>query len=126
MTKPGDSKKSLLVEHIIEGIRRKKGKSIVSIDLRGLQNAVCEYFIIASGDSKTQVGAISDSVEDVVWEQSREWPHHKEGVKNAQWILLDYVNIVVHIFQREHRNFYNLESLWADGAMQVLPEEEGR
>ncbi len=123
MAKAKDKTTSVLVKHIIEGIKKKKGKEIVSINLSGLQNAVCRYFIIASGESKTQVNAIAESVEENVWKHTAEYPHHTEGSVNAQWVLLDYILVVVHIFQREYRDFYQLESLWADGVIRRLPDE---
>ena len=100
-----------LVDVIIKGIQEKKGKEIINIDLTELENAVCEYFIICHGDSNIHVGAIADSVEQVVKEELNERANHKEGIENAQWILLDYNTIVVHVFQKQFRDFYKLEEL---------------
>jgi ribosome-associated protein len=104
-----------LLYNIIEGIRKVKGKEIVDIDLTGLEQRICQHFLICHGDSNTHVSAIADSVESEMKEKL-DWPSsHKEGYENASWILLDYGSIVVHVFQKEYRDFYQLEELWADG-----------
>lgn len=103
-----------LVHLIIEGMQEKKAKNITLLDLRSLENRVCDFFIICDGDSKTHVSAIGDSVHYEVKKRSGELPYHSEGYENAEWILLDYVNVVAHVFQRPVREFYNLEALWAD------------
>jgi len=103
------------VNCVVKGIQEKKGKEIVSIDLTNLDNAVCRYFIICHGDSNTQVSAIAQSIEKEMEETHQEKVLHSQGYENAQWILLDYFDYVVHIFQKEYRDFYNLEELWADG-----------
>jgi ribosome-associated protein len=113
----------LLLEHIVEGIKEKKGKDILSIDLRDLDNSICRYFIICHGDSNTQVNAIANWIEHVIEERLNEKVWHKEGFENASWILLDYVDIIVHIFQKESREFYNLEGLWADGYLSKFENE---
>jgi ribosome-associated protein len=105
---------------IIQGIQEKKGKDIVCLDLKNIENAVCSYFIVCHGDSNTQVNAIADSIYDVVKKASGEFPWHKEGFQNAEWILLDYSNVVVHIFQKEIRDYYNLEKLWADAKIRKI------
>ncbi len=104
----------LLVEYAIKGVLEKKGKNIVCLDLRNIMSRVCDYFIICEGDSSTQVSAIADSVEEQVKKGTHQKPYHSEGHQNAEWVLLDYVNVVVHVFQPEVRSFYNLEALWAD------------
>ena len=111
---PGNDETSHLAEAIITGIQEKKGKDIVCLNLKEVEHAVCEYFIISHGDSNRQVSAISRSIEDKVQKSTKEKPWHKEGKENADWVLLDYVNIVVHIFCKEVRQFYSLEELWAD------------
>jgi ribosome-associated protein len=103
-----------LFEIIIKGIQEKKGKDIVSLDLRKLGNSVSDYFIVCHGNSNTQVLAIADSIQDEVQKATGVKPWHKEGMVNAEWILLDYANIVVHIFQETQRQFYKIEKLWAD------------
>ncbi len=104
----------ILNKYIIKGIQEKKGLDIVILNLRGVGNAIADYFIICTGSSDTQVDAISDSVEKEVMEGAKERPWHKEGIQNKEWILLDYVNVVVHIFKSEVRIFYGLEDLWGD------------
>jgi ribosome-associated protein len=104
-----------LLYNIIEGIRKVKGKEIVDIDLTGLEQRICQHFLICHGDSNRHVSAIADSVESEIKEKL-DWPSiHREGYANAIWILLDYGSIVVHVFQKEYRDFYQLEKLWADG-----------
>lgn len=102
-------------ELILEAIREKKGHQIVSIDLSEVENSICDFFIICHGESVTQVGAISESIEKKLKKEARMRAHHVEGLKNSQWVLLDYYDILVHVFQEEFRSFYQLEELWADG-----------
>lgn len=104
----------LLADAIVEGILEVKGRNISVLNLKSIHNRVCDYFIICQADSNTQVNAIAGSVEEMVKKKTGERPYRKEGFENAEWILVDYVTVVVHIFQTEVRNFYNLESLWAD------------
>lgn len=103
-----------LAEVIVDAIQDVKGKSITKLDLRKIDNAVCDYFIICSGESSTQVEGINNSIQRKTREILHEKPWHAEGTQNSEWILLDYVNIVVHIFYKEVRDFYDLEDLWAD------------
>src|ERR1039457_4150519 len=105
---------SSLVEAVIKGIQEKKGQNIVCLDLRKIQNAVCEHFIICQGNATTQVSAIADSIKEDVRKETGEKPFHSEGYENSQWILVDYITVVVHIFLPDIREFYNLEDLWAD------------
>jgi ribosome-associated protein len=109
-------------ELILEAIREKKGHQIVSIDLSEVENSICECFIICHGESVTQVGAISDSIEKKMKEEARIRPHHVEGLRNSQWVLLDFFDILVHVFQEEYRSFYRLEELWADGMVTMVTE----
>lgn len=104
----------LLVDTIVEGVQEVKGKDITILNLTEIENAVCDYFVICSGDSSTQVDAIANSVQRTTREKLTEKPWHNEGSTNSEWILLDYVNVVVHVFYRETRDFYNIEGLWAD------------
>jgi len=104
----------ILAESVVRGILEKKGSNVRWLDLRGIENAVCDYFVICEANSNTQVEAIADSVEDTVKKELNQRPYRSEGWENALWILIDYVNVVVHVFERETRYFYNLESLWAD------------
>lgn len=105
----------LLITEIIKGIEDVKGENISIIDLREIENTVCDYFILCDGTSNTQVSAIAASVEKNVSKSLKDKPWHVEGEANAEWILLDYVNLAVHVFQRHVRQFYNLEELWGDG-----------
>ncbi len=102
-------------ELILEAIREKKGHQIVSIDLTEVENSICDFFIICHGESVTQVGAIAESIEKKLKEEAKIRAHHVEGVQNCQWVLLDYFDILVHVFQEEFRSFFKLEELWADG-----------
>ncbi|HAX93743.1 MAG TPA: ribosome silencing factor [Bacteroidales bacterium] len=110
----------LLLTSIIKGIFEKKGQDVLKIDLRKLDNRISDYYIICHGSSVSQVDAICDSVEDTVIRDAKEKPSHVEGLGNCFWVLLDYGNVVVHIFQEEYRHFYNLESLWADASMEAV------
>jgi ribosome-associated protein len=113
---------AILAESVIKGIQEKKGKEIVCLDLRKIDNAICDYFIICHGDSNTQVDAIADSIDDEVKKELGEDPWHSEGFENAEWILLDYVDVVVHVFQKHIRDFYKLEKLWGDAEITVIPD----
>lgn len=118
--KQAKDESTLLVESCVKGIQEKKGKDIVIVDLREIHNSVCDYFVICHGDSDTQVGAIANSVEEETLKDLQEKPWHTEGQENAQWILLDYVSIVVHVFHHEAREFYSLEKLWADAKIEEI------
>ena len=102
-------------ELILEAIREKKGHQVVSIDLSEVENSICDFFIICHGESVTQVGAITESIEKKLKEEALIRAHHVEGLQNSQWVLLDYFDILVHVFQEEFRSFFRLEELWADG-----------
>lgn len=104
----------ILVDSVVHGILEKKGRNILCLDLRKLEHSVCDYFIICDADSTTQVDAIAQSVVDTVKKQTNARPYRSEGWQNSLWILIDYVNVIVHVFEKETRLFYNLESLWAD------------
>ncbi len=99
---------------IVEGIRDKKGKNIIQLDLRKLGDAPADFFIICEGDSNTHVKAISDSIYKKVKDEMNAMPSHTEGSSNAKWVLMDYFNTVVHVFYPETRQFYELENLWSD------------
>lgn len=103
-----------LLEAVIAGIQEVKGKDIVHLDLRDVPNSACDHFVVCHGDSDTQVEAILGSVEKFALERAGEKPWHVEGRRNAEWILLDFVDVVVHIFHRDKRGYYALEDLWAD------------
>lgn len=113
MAKKTVSTDSLITE-IIAGIEDVKGENTTILDLREIENTVCDYFIICDGNSNTQVNAISGSIQKKVGKVLKDKPWHVEGENNAEWVLVDYVNVVVHIFQKQVREFYNLEGLWGD------------
>ena len=112
-----------LLEEVLEGIKKIKGKEITIIDLNTIKHTECGYFVICHGTSSTQVSSIALSVEDTVKEKTGLNTWHKDGYRNAIWILLDYGDIMVHVFQKEARDFYNLEELWADAKITRLEEE---
>lgn len=111
-----------LNQWIIEGIRDKKGKNIVQLDLRKLDDAPADFFIICEGDSNTHVKSISDSVYKKVKDELHTMPTHVEGSGSAKWVLMDYFDTVVHVFYPETRQFYELEQLWSDAKMTEFAE----
>ena len=113
----------ILNKYIVKGIQEKKGKNIVILDLTAIGNAIADHFIICTGTSDTQIDAISNSVEKEVFEGAQESPWHREGFQNKEWILLDYVTVVVHIFKDEVRSFYGLEELWGDAIATHIDDE---
>jgi ribosome-associated protein len=113
-----------LKDAIIQGIADKKGKNIVCLNMSKITGTICDYFVICEGDSSVQVDTIARSVEEVVFKTTGEDPFHKEGYENSEWILLDYVDVIVHIFQPQVRSFYNLESLWADAESEEIILEQ--
>jgi ribosome-associated protein len=125
MKKRSDEDKVLL-SSVAKGIFDKKGHNVLRIDLRKLENRITDYFVICHGSSTTQVDSICDSVEDTVRKMTGEMPLHIEGLDNCFWVLLDYGNVVVHIFLEEYRNFYNLESLWADAAIVTMADKKSK
>ena len=111
-----------LVDKIVEGIQNKKGQNITVMDLRRLEVKPCDWFVLAEGGSNIQVVAIADEVEDYVRVQTKEKPLAVVGRENAEWIALDYGEAMVHIFQRQAREFYDIESLWADAKIKHIAE----
>lgn len=112
-TKKTEIKRNLL-DTIVDAVKEKKGKEIVTVDLRKISSRVCDYFVICHADSNVHVQSITRGVEDNVRKLLSEKPFSKEGIQNAQWVLLDYVSVVVHVMQTSYRGYYNLEGLWAD------------
>lgn len=104
-------------------MREKKARDIVSLDLRHIPNTVCDFFLICSGDSNTHVDGIAGSVQEMTRKQLNDRPWHVEGMGNSEWVLLDYVNVVVHVFQREPRDYYAIERLWADAVITEHDED---
>ncbi len=103
-----------LLHTILEGVFRKKGQEIVELNLEKIEDTFCRSFIICHADSSTQVRGIAESVQEVVKSELKTSAWHVEGMENLQWVLLDYADIIVHIFQKQFRDYYNLEELWAD------------
>jgi ribosome-associated protein len=108
------TKNSKIFKTIIQAIQEKKGENIVSLDLRKIHEAVADFFIICEAKSHVQVRAIADFVEEEVEKKCEEEPYKHEGMQALHWVLIDYVNVVVHVMQPETRNFYKLEELWND------------
>jgi len=121
MKKRSDSA-AVLLRSVVKGIFEKKGHDVIKIDLRKLENRIADYFIICHGSSTTQVDTICDSVEDTVRKVAGDKPLHVEGLDNCFWVLLDYGNVIVHIFLEEYRSFYSLESLWADASIEAMED----
>ena len=110
-----------LVTTILKGIDKVKAEGITILDLRDVERAGCDYFIICTGNSNTQVKALHGSINKVVGKEAQEKPFKVEGEMLAEWILIDYVNVVVHVFQREAREFYNIEEAWSDAKITEIP-----
>ena len=111
-----------LTQVIIESIQNLKGKRIVDIDLSHIENAICSNFIICEGGSNTQVSAIAEAVVKGVKAETKQRPIGKDGEDEAKWIVIDYGSVMVHVFQRETREYYNLEGLWADGIVNQIED----
>jgi ribosome-associated protein len=109
-----------LITSILSGIEDVKGKEINILDLRDIENTVCDYFIVCEGTSNTQVNAIVNSIQKKVSKELKDKPWHIEGEDNAEWVLMDYVNVVVHVFQKHIREYYDIESLWGDAKTTVI------
>ncbi len=112
-----------LADVVVRGMQDRKASDIVVLNLKHLQNAVADYFIICSANSDTQLDAIARSVEEEVEKTSGEMPWQTEGRTNREWVLLDYVDVVVHVFLRDRRKFYSLEELWGDAEIKYVEEE---
>lgn len=114
------TEKPELLEAVITGMQEKKAHEILCIDLREIEGASADYFVICHGDSHPQVDAISDSVVETVWESIGEKPWRSEGKTNLEWVLIDFFDVVVHVFYKETREFFDLEGLWADGKVESI------
>ena len=120
MKNPQGPDSEQLVEVIVKGIEEKKGQHVTIMDLREIEHAVTDFFVICDGNSNTQVKAIADSIEEEVRKGLNDKPWHKEGKEESEWVLLDYVNVVAHVFQRPIREFYNIEELWGDAEIREI------
>jgi ribosome-associated protein len=118
--KVADSEK--LCEAIVKGMQEKKATDIVVMDLREVKNAVADFFVLCSGNSDRQLEAISDSVDEEVFKALKEKPWHTEGKNNKEWMILDYISVVTHIFRKDRRQFYALEKLWGDAEITEIEE----
>lgn len=111
-----------LVETAVKGIQEKKGRSINIVDMEGMEGVICQAFVICEGNSPSQVSAIADSVEETMRKELKEKPVKIAGTENSIWVAMDYVDIIVHIFLPEARDFYNLEALWQDAPTMQIPD----
>ncbi|MBR6866628.1 MAG: ribosome silencing factor [Prevotella sp.] len=111
-----------LVETITKGIQEKKGRGIVVADLSGIDGTICHYFVICQGNSPSQVEAITDSVGEFARKELGEKPTHVVGLENAQWVAMDYTDVLVHIFLPDVREYYDLEHLWDDAQLTQIPD----
>jgi ribosome-associated protein len=109
-----------LIALILHGIEEVKGQDINLLDLRAIDNTVCDYFVICSGTSNTHVNAIVNSIQKTVSKEIHDKPWHVEGSDNAEWVLIDYVNVVIHVFQKHIREYYDIEGLWGDAKVTLV------
>ena len=112
------TQRSKIIKTIISAINEKKGENVVSLDLRKINEAVADFFIICEAGNQPQIKAIAENIEEQVRKNCGENPYHHEGYQNLQWVLVDYVNVVVHVMLAETRKFYKLEEMWSDAAVQ--------
>lgn len=110
----GRNESAYISELAILGIQEKKGNEIVRLDLRNIHSSVADYFVICHAESTTQVRAITRSIEEEIYKATGEWPARVEGLEFAEWILLDYVDVVIHVFKTDKREYYGIEDLWGD------------
>src|SRR4051812_34344291 len=120
--KPSATSSQKLSTLIVKGMQEKKANNIVVMDLRKVKNAVADFFVICSGNSDKQLDAIADSVDEEVYKALKENPWHTEGKNNKEWMLLDYINVVAHVFRKDRRDFYALERLWGDADIVEVTE----
>lgn len=112
-----------IVDKVIEALEDSKAHEIVKIDLRKIENCFCSFFVICHGTSGTHIAGLTDAVKEKVKEDLDETPFHTEGLHASQWVVLDYGDVVVHIFDKELRDYYQLEEFWGDGITEMIPEE---
>ena len=113
-----------LSDVIVKGMQEKKATDIIVMDLRKIKNAVADFFVICSGNSDKQLDAISDSIDAEVFKMLKENPWHTEGKNNKEWMLLDYINVVAHVFRKDRREFYALERLWGDAEITEINSDK--
>jgi ribosome-associated protein len=118
-----DTTSEELSKLVVKGMQERKASDIVVLNLKNVKNSVADYFIVCSGSSDTQVDAIADSIEEEVYKASHQDPWHREGKENKEWVLLDYVDVVAHVFKKDRRDFYTLEELWGDAETIYIDKE---
>ena len=118
------TEKQLLINTIIDSIQDTKGEDIRILDLTNIENAAADYFIICSANSNTQVNAIAGNIERRVRNELKERPWHTEGEENALWVLVDYISVVVHVFQKNIREYYDIEDLWSDAKVTMIENQD--
>lgn len=111
-----------LLDAVVEGMRERKAKNITILNLENIENRVTDYFVICDADSNTHVNSIADSVTEIVEKLTKERAYHIEGTQNGEWILIDYINVVVHVFLKEMREHYNIEGLWGDAEITEIKD----
>ncbi|WP_312074821.1 ribosome silencing factor [Chryseobacterium sp.] len=116
------TEKQQLIDKIVEAIQDVKGEDVMIFDLTKIENSVAETFIICSGNSNTQVSALAGAIEKKVRNDLKDRPWHVEGTENAMWVLVDYVTVVVHIFQKQVREYYDIEELWGDAVITKIED----
>ncbi len=116
------SQTNILVKKITEGIQEKKGQRIIVADLTSIDDTICKYFVICQGNSPNQILSIVDSIKEHVRKETNEKPESVDGLRNAQWVAMDYADVLVHVFLPELREFYDLEHLWADAKLTSIPD----
>ncbi len=114
-------KSEKLVDTITQTLEENKGQNIVKLDLRKIENCFCSFFVICHGTSNTHVDTLAEAVEDKILEELKEKPFHTEGKTQAQWVVVDYGDVIVHVFQKEQRDYYQLEDFWGDGLKEEIP-----
>ena len=119
-----NKKDNILVTSIIKGLEELKALNITLIDIKDMNSSITDYFVICHAKSSTHVSSITDRIIESVRKETKEKPFHKEGLRNAEWILLDYMNVIVHIFKEDRRDFYDIEGLWADGIVTQVTNED--
>jgi ribosome-associated protein len=115
--KISSKQKNELVDLIVKGMQEVKANEITVMDLRDIKNSIADYFVICSGNSNTQIDAIADAIDKEVYKSTGQNPWHKEGKENKEWILIDYVDVVAHVFNKDRREFFSLEELWGDATI---------
>lgn len=112
-----------IVNKIIEALQDTKACRIVKIDLRKIENCFCRFFVVCHGTSSTHIAGLADAVEEKIQEELKEKPLHIEGLSGSQWVVLDYGDVITHIFEKEQRDFYQLEDFWADAKLTYIQDE---